>query len=190
MSDRRTSSSDKGAALVKAAPSRSTTNDLFPALDRSAQVATLQQLFDAHEGYAFPLGTALTLGAAIAERVAIIHTAGRFVGALDARRIRVSVDGRVSLARVGEGSVAPELLRGGSPSIASDVFAVAYLVHQLLTGSAPVPGIAVPPSRFNAQLDAEMDSVLLAALRDEPAERPASVMAVQGRSRASAKSWA
>jgi hypothetical protein len=39
--------------------------------------------------------------------------------------------------------------------------------------------IAVPPSRFNARLDAEIDSVLLAALREDPGERPASVMALQ-----------
>jgi hypothetical protein len=167
------------SAVQPGAVARATTSELFPALDRSARVVTLQQLFDAAPGEALPLGLGLQLGAAVAERVALIHTAGRAVGQLDAARVRISVDGRVSLARHGEGAVAPELKPGGPGTLASDVYAVGYLCHQLLTGNAPMPSVLVPPSRFNPQLDAEVDAVLLAALRDVPEERPASVMALQ-----------
>jgi hypothetical protein len=123
-----------------------------------------------------PLDLGLQLGASLAERVATIHAAGRSVGALDAARVRISVDGRVSLARTGESKLAPD----ATLSPASDIYAAAYLIHQMLTGTAPLSTVAVPPSRFNPKLDAELDAVMLAALREAPEERPASVLALQG----------
>jgi hypothetical protein len=163
-------------AVHPSAVARATTSELFPALDRSARIVTLQQLFDAAPGEAMPLALGLQLGAALAERVATIHAAGRSVGALDAARVRISVDGRVSLARTGETKLAPE----ATVSPASDVYSAAYLIHQMLTGTPPMPTVAVPPSRFNPQLDAELDAVMLASLREVPEERPASVLALQG----------
>lgn len=154
---------------------RTTTADLYPALDRGARVVSLQQVFDAAPGEPMPLDLALQLGAAVAERVSVVHTAGRVVGALDASRVRLSVDGRLFLAREGGAALAPEQ----PPTAASDVFAVAHLIHQMLTGSAPMSSVLVPPSRFNPKLDAEVDAVVLAALREAPEERPASVLALQ-----------
>jgi hypothetical protein len=158
---------------------RTTTSDLYPALDRGARVVTLQQVFDAAPGEPMPLDLALQLGAAVAERVSVVHTAGRTVGAFDAARVRLSVDGRVYLAREATAPLAPELVVGEPATAASDVYAVAHLIHQMLTGSAPMSTVHVPPSRFNPKLDAEVDAVVLAALREAPEERPASVLALQ-----------
>jgi hypothetical protein len=158
---------------------RTTTADLYPALDRGARVVTLQQIFDAAPGEPMPLDLALQLGAAVAERVSVVHASGRTVGAFDAARVRLSVEGRVYLAREATAPLAPELVVGEPATAASDVYAVAHLIHQMLTGSAPMSTVHVPPSRFNPKLDAEVDAVVLAALREAPEERPATVLALQ-----------
>jgi hypothetical protein len=165
---------------------RTTTADLFPAV-LAAEVVSLQVLLDRCRG--LPLEVALDIGAALAEHVGAVHAAGRLMGRLDASRVRVSRQGRVTLAREGGALLAPELLQGRAASVQSDVYAVAHLVYQLLTDRTPaearrsaaagIGGLLPPPSQFNSRVDPELDQVILAALRSEPSDRPASVLALQ-----------
>jgi hypothetical protein len=153
---------------------RLSTLDLFPALDPAARVVSLEELLaDAP----LPPAEALHLGAALAQQVAAIHASGRVVGLLDASRVRISAAGQVSLTRTGTGGLAPELRDGGTQTQASDIYAVGFLIHHLVTGQAPAPDIA--PSQLNPRLDAEFDSVLLATLRAVPENRPAAVLALE-----------
>jgi diguanylate cyclase (GGDEF)-like protein len=83
------------------------------------------------------------------------------------------------------GYVAPEVIRGGEATPRSDVYGLAATAYTLLTLASPwgdggavlerqCSGIEPPkPSSFRADL-APVDAVLLAALRTEPADRPAS----------------
>ena len=153
---------------------RLSTLDLFPALDLADREVSLERLLASAP---LPLEQALHLGAALAQRVAAIHASGRTVGLLDAQRVRISVSGQVSLTRAGVGALAPELEGGGSGTVASDIFAVGFMIHRLVTGQTPALDVA--PSQLNPRLDAEHDPVLLAALRRAPDERPAAVLALQ-----------
>ncbi len=168
---------------------RTSTAELFLGVTPPSEVASLQQLLDARRGEPMGLTMALDLGAAVAERVGALHASGRVLGAFDASRVRCNRDGRVALTREPSPPLAPELKRGEAGTVASDVYAVGHLVYQLLTGRTPAQAVAaeevsrlreVPaPSRFNSRVDAELDAVVLAALRHEPSERPASVLALQ-----------
>lgn len=158
---------------------RISTLDLFPALGVTDRVVSLEQLLASTGQEPLPLAQALHLGAALAQRVAAVHAAGRAVGLLDGDRVRVSAGGQVSLTRTGLGALAPELAQGGSGSSASDIYAVGFLIHRLVTGAAPSLARPVPPSELNPRLDAELDAVLLRALRPAPEERPAVALALQ-----------
>jgi serine/threonine-protein kinase len=81
--------------------------------------------------------------------------------------------------------MAPELLGGGTATIASDVYAAGAIVYEMLTGSTPFTGApssiltrqltedVEPPSRRAPKraINAALDSVLLCALDPAPSER-------------------
>src|SRR5947209_18042612 len=82
--------------------------------------------------------------------------------------------------------MAPEQIRGRPAGPAADIYALGVLVYQLLAGRPPfvgdtgyvlhAHGYEPPPplSRFRPGLPAPMYAAVDAALRKEPAERPAS----------------
>ena len=66
---------------------------------------------------------------------------------------------------------APEVLAGGAPTSASDVFSLAALVYELIAGAPAFTGLerSEPPAPLD---DASLDRVLRPALASEPSERP------------------
>jgi serine/threonine protein kinase/CHASE2 domain-containing sensor protein len=82
--------------------------------------------------------------------------------------------------------IAPELLRGNSPSPQSDRFAFGVLTYEILTGSQPFDKHAFEarqkppqnPSTSNSNLPAELDSPILRLLDKTPELRPSSAAAV------------
>ncbi len=84
--------------------------------------------------------------------------------------------------------MAPELLRGGQATPASDRFAFGVLCYEVLTGFLPygrhmgevlenLPAPPAPPSERNPELPRELDQPALALLAQHPADRPASASA-------------
>ncbi|HEY0195152.1 MAG TPA: hypothetical protein VGC42_28755, partial [Kofleriaceae bacterium] len=87
--------------------------------------------------------------------------------------------------------MAPELIAGTPPTIAADIYAVATIIYEMLTGTTPYSGHistiltrqlsedVEPPSRRapGRQISAAVDHVLVRALDPSPAERFASVAA-------------
>jgi serine/threonine protein kinase len=84
---------------------------------------------------------------------------------------------------------APELIMGKAPSPQSDVFSLAITVYELVTGKVPYSDLTpaavlvkqateMPPSpsRFNPKLSSAICQAILAGLRKEPSERPASCL--------------
>ncbi len=78
----------------------------------------------------------------------------------------------------------PEQVRGDPQSTATDVYSLAAVLYQLVTGRPPQEaraGAAAPelpaPSGLNAEVPADLDYVVRKALRDEPEARYASVEA-------------
>ncbi|MNX36493.1 Serine/threonine-protein kinase PknB [compost metagenome] len=81
--------------------------------------------------------------------------------------------------------LAPEIIKGEAASIQSDLFALAVVAYELLTGSYPyrpealMAGFAtgqlveapVPPSQMRLEVTPEVDAVLLKALAIHPSER-------------------
>src|SRR5713101_1760106 len=87
-------------------------------------------------------------------------------------------------------AMAPEQIRGESPDVRTDVYALGVLLHQLLTGLAPFRGInaveveemhlhAPPPApSLLVPAAAAFDSVVLRCLRKNPQERFQTVSAL------------
>lgn len=85
--------------------------------------------------------------------------------------------------------MAPEVIQGAPPGVASDLYGVGVILYELLTGSAPFRGgasaevmtrhledVVVPPSLRACDRDvpATIDAIVLRALAKEPGERFAS----------------
>ena len=110
-------------------------------------------------------------------------------GALTPDKIVVRDDGRVAVADLGLSQlldlvgaqvretaspfVAPERQAGGRAAAAADVYSLAAISYALLTKRTPqvVRGEVLPPSRFNPDVPAEMDRVIVKALAPDPAAR-------------------
>lgn len=92
--------------------------------------------------------------------------------------------------------LAPELLDGGAPGAAADIYAFGVLMYETLAGRPPFAGAAadvldqqrrlVPaaPSTFNPDIPADLDRALLETLAKDPAARPRTAESALSRLRA------
>jgi serine/threonine protein kinase len=69
--------------------------------------------------------------------------------------------------------LAPERAAGGTADARADVYSLAAILYSLLAKRAPqvVKGQVVPPGRFNPDVPATMDNVVVRALDPDPANR-------------------
>ena len=70
--------------------------------------------------------------------------------------------------------LAPEVARGEPATARSDVFMLAQLVYQALTGIRYSGGAPRPPSQINPRLSTRVDALFTAAMANDPNDRPAS----------------
>ncbi|MEM7585251.1 MAG: protein kinase [Acidobacteriota bacterium] len=88
------------------------------------------------------------------------------------------------------GYMSPEVLRGQTPTPASDLYAFGVLIYRCLAGCPPFQGSLaellemhrsqqpLPPSTLAPRLAKELDAPILAALRKEPRRRPPNASAL------------
>ena len=154
-------------------------------------------------GGPLPVGSVRAWGTALAEALAAVHGAGLVHGGVVPGNVRVttrgpslagfgavrvaSVEGtdRTALPGLNVRYLAPELLTGGRPRPASDVFALGAVLVYASTARSPYEGVAEhagPPAEVarriiggEAQLDAvpvELRELIGRCLTRDPAERP------------------
>lgn len=115
---------------------------------------TLQQALA--RGKTFTAPEAERIGVALCDAVAAVHEAGLLHRDIKPHNVMLAEDGRVVLMDFGTGRelsdssaaalagtplyLAPELLAGGDPAVASDIYSLGVLLFHLLTGSYPVQG--------------------------------------------------
>jgi serine/threonine protein kinase len=110
-------------------------------------------------------------------------------GSLTPDNIEVRDDGRVAVTdfglsemldlvgaqvrKLGSPYLAPERQAGSRADSRADVYSLAAILYSLLTKRPPqvVKGEVLPPSRFNPDVPAEMDTVVVKALARDPAAR-------------------
>jgi eukaryotic-like serine/threonine-protein kinase len=115
---------------------------------------TLQQA--AERGRTFAPADVVRMGIELAGAIGAVHDAGLFHRDVKPHNIMLARDGRLVLMDFGTGHdarrggaptlagtplyLAPELLAGHPPSVATDVYSVGVVLFYLLTRSYPVPG--------------------------------------------------
>ena len=115
---------------------------------------TLQQAIA--RGRSFSATDAVNIGIELAGAIGAVHDAGLLHRDIKPHNVMLAEDGRVVLMDFGTGHdarggerpglsgtplyLAPELLAGGAPSVASDIYSVGVVLFYLLTRSYPVRG--------------------------------------------------
>ena len=135
-------------------------------------------------------GEVVTALAPVASALGRLHGLGVVHGDVSPGNVLLDLDGRPVLGDLGlghvlgdispgvwgtDGYVAPEVVMGGDPSPASDVYGVGALGWLCLTGSVPgAPGLrpALADVSRAGQSGAALVQALEAALSPEPADRP------------------
>lgn len=144
-----------------------------------------------------PPEKALEIGRQVAAALAAAHEAGVLHRDLKPANVMLDDRGRARLTDFGlavarkaatgaehagtRGYMAPELLAGGSPTVRSDVFALGVLLHEFLTGRRPAgsQAPAAPGSELALpEIEPRVGKVILRCVAIDPAERPASALAV------------
>ncbi len=163
-----------------------------------ASGASLAELIAAckKNGKGVPVGLALSAVHEAALALGELHQAGgRAHGFISDHSVFVSFDGQTKLVDLGlfrtiDGKIlhpdgladmaaflAPEqVVSGRMPDPRSDVFALAALLHECLSGQKPPSGFDAtpnfaPPSSFNISLRGELDAVVLRALDPKRSQR-------------------
>ena len=89
---------------------------------------------------------------------------------------------RTTLRRLTPAYAAPEQVRGGAITTATDVYALGVVLYELLAGQrpprSPKPPSAVAPVGRSRSLRGDLDTICLKALREEPEARYPSVEAL------------
>ncbi len=145
---------------------------------------------------------ALQVGVDLVAGLDALHSAGHAHGGLGPRAALIDQEGVCRLDAVGLEAVlmrerelrrlarrgraehlAPEVVQGRGPEAAGDVFAVAALIYQLLTGNPPLGGqqrgmstrhqAVRPPSKVDRSLPYACDAVFVKALAVAPRQRHA-----------------
>jgi serine/threonine-protein kinase len=144
-----------------------------------------------------PLDKGLEIAQQLAAGLAAIHESGALHRNLNPAN--VILDGRGAVRMTGwgmperapsppgagaqslRGYEAPERLAGGSATVRSDLYSLAAIVYEVLTGrpvcdegSAELGAHPLPPSALARKLDARLDRALLQCLEREPQARPPS----------------
>lgn len=105
-------------------------------------------------------------------------------GALYPGNVLVNRAGRVKVSELGFGAAvpsvvartpaaayaAPEVINGGAPTPASDVYATGAILYELVTGVVPAAG-SPPPSKVTLGLPAALDHALARACARDPGQR-------------------
>jgi eukaryotic-like serine/threonine-protein kinase len=103
---------------------------------------TLGQIVEAQGP--FSASEAATIGQEICRALSAVHAAGLVHQDVKAQNVMRESGGRLVLMDFGAGGtpiyLAPEVLKGSCPSIASDVYAVGVLLFHLVTGRYPLSG--------------------------------------------------
>jgi serine/threonine protein kinase len=179
----------------------------FIVMDR-ARGNTLRQLVD--DAGPLPLSRIRALTLQLLDGLTAIHTAGivhadiksnnLIVDTLDGTDHLTIIDFGLARTKTSQGAfddglvagtpefMAPELFRGTAPTIASDIYAAAIIVFEMLTGETPFCGeppmqilqrqmtesVKFPPQARN-QMSQELEDLLLRALDRQPEKRQQSV---------------
>jgi len=161
-----------------------------------------EKLDAAIDGRPMNLRRALDLGEQVADALAEAHSLDLVHGALAPSSIVVTPKGHAKVLDFGlsagvlrtweerngrlprEAYASPEQLRGGPADVASDLFALGAVLHEMLTGRRAFPGRSAAdvtaqvltshparPSLLNRDLPRELDAVVAKALAKEPGRR-------------------
>jgi len=115
--------------------------------------STLEQVL--HRGKVFTPAEAIDIGIELCRAISAVHEAGLLHRDIKTHNVMLAEDGRVVLMDFGTGRefddrsaraagtplyLAPEVLRGGSASVRSEIYSLGVLLFHLVTGSYPVRG--------------------------------------------------
>jgi serine/threonine-protein kinase len=89
-------------------------------------------------------------------------------------------DATVTVGEIGTVAyMAPEQRRGHAATVASDVYAVGVMLHEMLTGAVPAQSGAIALSAAHPDLDEGHEALLARMLAREPGDRPSSALDVR-----------
>lgn len=136
------------------------------------------------------------IGIELCRALSAVHRGGMVHRDVKAQNVMREEGGRIVLMDFGPGGgtplyMAPEVVRGEAPSIASDLYSLAVLLYYLATGDYPVRGVtmedlraahaqgSIPLRDARPELPAPLVRAIESGLTREPEARPASAGAFE-----------